>query len=114
MNSLIVSLVLAGTPYLDLREEARAVLQAECGSCHIGGPPTAKPGALAIFDLTRGDFADGLTEVQMASVRYRLESDLKESAQPRKVSAEDQKRVADFLAAELERRAAAARPPRRC
>lgn len=104
MNALLLSLALAAAPYLELREEARAVLQAECGLCHIGTLKTAKPGALQVFDLTRGDFADGLTEVQMASVRYRLGSDLKESAEPRKVSAEDQKRVAEFLEAELKRR----------
>jgi hypothetical protein len=104
VNALLLSLLLSAEPYLDLRESARAVLQAECGLCHIRGLKTAKAGALAIFDLTRGDFADGLTEVQMASVRSRLGSDLRESAEPRNVSAADQKRVADFLAAELERR----------
>ena len=104
VNALWVGMLLAAEPYLDLREHARAVLSAECGTCHTRGLPTAKDGALKIFDLTRGDFADGLTEVQMASVRYRLKSDLKESAAPRKVSAEDQKRVSDFLDAELLRR----------
>jgi hypothetical protein len=104
VNALVLSLVLSAEPYLDLRESARAVLQAECGLCHTRGLKTAKSGALGVFDLTRGDFADGLTEVQMASVRYRLSSDLKESAEPRKVPPEDQQRVAEFLAAELVRR----------
>lgn len=104
MNGLWVGMFLAATPYLELREEARAVLSVECGGCHTRGLPTAKPAALGVFDLTRGNFADGLTEAQMASVRSRLAGTLKESAQPRSVSADDQRRVAEFLEAELARR----------
>jgi hypothetical protein len=36
-------------------EEARALLSARCGTCHDPVHGTAKPGALAIFDLSRSD-----------------------------------------------------------
>lgn len=104
MNALWVGMLLAAAPYLELREEARAVLSVECGSCHTRGLPTAQEKALGVFDLTRGDFGSSLTELQMASVRHRLASDLKESAAPRSVSPADQRRVAEFLEAELSRR----------
>lgn len=104
MNALWVGMLLSAAPYLELREEARAVLSAECGACHTRGLPTAKEKALFVFDLTRGDFGSTLTEPQMASVRHRLASDLKESAEPRSVSPADQQRVAEFLEAELARR----------
>jgi hypothetical protein len=34
-----------------LREQVRALAKPHCGKCHLGSLPTAKPEALAVFDL---------------------------------------------------------------
>ena len=101
---LMVTVLLGAEPYLELREQARAVISTECGTCHTRGLKTAKEKALAVFDLTTGDFATSMSERQLDSAKFRLSSDLKESAQPRNVSKADQALFARFVAAELERR----------
>ena len=37
--------------HVRLRDDARLVLEAHCGQCHIGDYDTALPRALAVFDL---------------------------------------------------------------
>lgn len=102
--ALIVAQLLSAEPYVELRESARAVLSAECGSCHTRGLKTAKPKALAVFDLTAGEFAATMSEKQLESAKDRLASDLKEDASPRKVAPKDQELFTRFTAAELARR----------
>ena len=105
MIALLVSQLLAAEPYPDLRESARAVLSAECGSCHTKGLKSAKPKALLVFDLTAGEFAATMSEKQLDSAKSRLASDLKEDATPRAVPKKDQELFARFVTAELARRA---------
>jgi hypothetical protein len=103
MISLVATL-LAAEPYLELREQARGVLQRECGTCHNRALKTANAKALKIFDLTKGDFAAEMSEPQLSSAKSRLASDLKEDATPRDVPKADQERFARFVEAELARR----------
>lgn len=56
-----------------LREQARNVLETSCGRCHDGALATAKPAALAIYDLSKPDFAARMTPAQLASALRRLE-----------------------------------------
>jgi hypothetical protein len=45
-----------------IRTAAHAVLVAHCGECHEGHRSTAKPAALAIFDLDRADWPSRFDE----------------------------------------------------
>jgi hypothetical protein len=47
---------LAGPALLRARAEAHDMLARHCGSCHEGHQPTAKPAALAVFDLDQPDW----------------------------------------------------------
>ncbi|MBL8954455.1 MAG: hypothetical protein JNK82_26995 [Myxococcaceae bacterium] len=100
----LIATLLTAEPYIELREQARTLLQAECGSCHTRGLETAKPKALAVFDLTRSEFADGMTLEQLESAQWRLASDLKENEQPRAVSKAEQALFKRFAEAALLRR----------
>jgi mono/diheme cytochrome c family protein len=102
--SLVLMVLLGAEPYLDLRERARDVLSTHCGSCHTRGLKTAMPKALAIFELTLGDFAATMSPRQLESGKHRLASDLAEDATPRNVPKADQQLFARFVAAELARR----------
>jgi hypothetical protein len=95
MISLLATLLAAAEPYLDLREQARTVLQAECGTCHTRGLKTAKEKALKVFDLTRSDFAADMSEAQLETAKSRFDSN---------VSKADLELFARFAAAELARR----------
>jgi hypothetical protein len=46
----------AGPALLRARAEAHDMLARHCGSCHEGHQPTAKPAALAVFDLDQPDW----------------------------------------------------------
>src|SRR5438105_1181906 len=81
---------------------ARELLLVEGGGCHTRGLKTAKAKALVVFDLPRAEFAAAMNPQQFASVKFRLASDLKEDASPRKVSKADQEMLARFIAAELQ------------
>jgi mono/diheme cytochrome c family protein len=59
-------------PMAVARDEARFVLEQQCGTCHRSDQPTANPRALAVFDLDEPDFARGLTDAQLASAMSRL------------------------------------------
>lgn len=56
------------------RDDARAVLGRHCGSCHRASLPTAKLGALAVFDLDRPDFSATMSDVQLRDALHRLEN----------------------------------------
>jgi hypothetical protein len=57
-----------------LRAEAHTILGTFCGRCHDGKLATAKPKALAIFDLSRSDWADRLTDVRLDHMLGRMDS----------------------------------------
>ena len=88
---------LAGQPHQDAREVARTVALQHCGTCHDGRLPTAKPGALAIFNLATDEFAGDMGRFQMQSFMLRL---------ARKTSADERSAIREYLQSELARRAA--------
>jgi len=81
-----------------LRDDARAILKTRCGSCHDGDLATAKPAALAIYDLSKSTWADGLSAARLESMRRRIERS--------PASADDRARFAAFVEAELASKAA--------
>ena len=82
---------------LEWSEQARDALVPTCGTCHRSDLPTAKPGALAIFDLTKDVWWATLTEEHDAGLLRRVKGS---SAIPD----EDKHAVEAFLE-ELRRRA---------
>lgn len=62
----------AEPPLSQARDEARLVLEARCGACHVGAYPTAVPGALAIYDLSQTEWASTLTKPQREDILGRL------------------------------------------
>jgi hypothetical protein len=52
---------LAPGDHLAVREQVRGLAKTYCGTCHQASLPTAKPGALAIFDLDAEDWSSTLT-----------------------------------------------------
>src|SRR5262249_5416409 len=88
----------------ELREDARAVVSAHCGACHTGSLATAKPEALAVYDLEQPEWAALLSEAQLADAVSRLTNDGTTEA--------DRGRFERYVAAErAERAAAPACPP---
>jgi hypothetical protein len=55
-----------------LREEARALLERHCGECHVGTRPTARPGALAVFDLVQQDWSARMSVQQLSALERRI------------------------------------------
>src|SRR5688500_931975 len=54
-------------------ESARVILLNNCGACHLGTLPGAKPAAVAIFDLTEaGDWSRKLNSEQWKIAISRL------------------------------------------
>jgi hypothetical protein len=80
-----------------LRDGAREILKANCGSCHDGALSTAKPAALKVFDLQELEWAAGMSDQQLGRIIGRFQS----FGVPR----DDRKRVKAFIKAELARRA---------
>jgi hypothetical protein len=62
-----------------LRAEVREVIRPSCGSCHTSSLPTAKPKAVAVFDLTRDDWSSSMTSEQLKSFAARSK-DFREDA----------------------------------
>lgn len=48
-----------------VREQIRGHAKTHCGTCHQSTLPTARPAALAIYDLDRDDWASMLTEPRL-------------------------------------------------
>jgi hypothetical protein len=86
-----------------LREPARQALKASCGRCHDHARPTARPGALRIFDLREQDWSARVTDVQMDHIVARFDGF--------QMPPGDQAAVRKFLDAERARRAASLPPP---
>jgi hypothetical protein len=47
------------------RDEVRGYAKTYCGTCHQSSLPTAKPAALAIYNLDRDDWASMLTDERL-------------------------------------------------
>ena len=62
----------APEPRVVLREEARALVERHCGKCHVGTRPTARPAALAVFDLTEQDWSSRMSARQLGSLQRRV------------------------------------------
>ena len=56
-----------------LREQARRLLTAPCGKCHVGSRPTARPAALAVFDLEQADWSARMSARQLGSLQRRMD-----------------------------------------
>lgn len=50
---------------LAVREQVRGYARTHCGSCHIASLPTAKPAALAIYNLDAEEWSSTLTAAQL-------------------------------------------------
>ena len=61
-----------------LRDQVRALAEPHCGSCHQGSLPTAKPGALAVFDLERADWPTRRKTPQLDKFLGRIKGKLDE------------------------------------
>jgi hypothetical protein len=69
----------AAVPALgSLRDQVRALAQPHCGSCHQGSLPTAKAGALAVFDLERADWPTSMKTPQLDKFLGRIKGKLDE------------------------------------
>ena len=55
-----------------LREEARSLLERHCGECHVGTRPTARPAALAVFNLVEADWSARMSARQLGSLERRI------------------------------------------
>jgi len=56
---------LAPADRLAVREQVRGFARTYCGTCHQASLPTAKPAALAIFNLDAEDWSSTLTVAQL-------------------------------------------------
>ncbi len=59
-------------PRATTRQAAHDVLAEHCGECHEGHRPTAKPPALAIFDLDKPDWPQRFDDHKFQSALKRL------------------------------------------
>lgn len=64
--------VAAADPREATRHAAHDVLAQHCGECHEGHRPTAKPKALAIFDLDKPDWPSRFDDHKFKSALARL------------------------------------------
>ena len=56
---------LASGELQQVRERVREYAKTHCGACHIASLPTARPGALAIYDLDAKEWSSTLTAAQL-------------------------------------------------
>jgi hypothetical protein len=84
-----------------LRDDARLVLEARCGQCHIGSYPTALPRALAVYDLEETEWSARMTPAQHREALRRIDLGLGPEGEDLGVTDEERARVHAFLDAEL-------------
>jgi hypothetical protein len=88
------------TPPADLvalRDWTRDLAREHCGTCHIASLPTAKPAALAIYNLDAADWSATLSPQRLrAGFTRRLNGKLDEAGQ---------QRLRDFVESEIASRA---------
>ena len=56
---------------VSLRNDVKEIIRPECGSCHTSTLPTAKPGAVAAFDLVKDDWSGSMTTEQLQGFAKR-------------------------------------------
>ena len=54
-----------------LRVEVRRIIRGGCGSCHTTGLRTAKPAALAVFDLAQDNWSAPMTKAELHGLQRR-------------------------------------------
>lgn len=88
----MTALILAVALELAAADKARDALVPVCGGCHRSDLPSAKPGALAIFDLTKDSWWETIKAEQFDGLlrRVRGSSDITD---------EDKASVEDFVTA---------------
>lgn len=77
------------------RDRARDLLLQSCGSCHRSSLPTARPRALAVFDLDELDWQRRLTDEQVHELRRRARA-------TKEIDAWDQPTLDRFVACEID------------
>ena len=87
-----------------LLDDARLVLERNCGSCHIADYPTALPRALAVFDLRQQEWAARMSESKLRQLVPRLEGPVPPDGAPSSATDSERASVQRFVDAELERR----------
>ena len=90
--------------YVPLRDDGRLILERHCGLCHIRDYPTARPGALAVFDLRDPDWSARMSDAQLRSASFRLGEPLPPDGSPNDVSDEERALFRRFVDEELARR----------
>jgi hypothetical protein len=95
-----------------LREEARIVLEDNCGQCHQGTYPTALPRALAIFDLSDSDWSARMSKEQLRNASFRLTQPLPPDGEDNRSTARDRELFTRFVEMELARRSSTGPSPR--
>jgi hypothetical protein len=90
-----------------LRDEARAIIRAHCGHCHVGGDPKALPRALAIFDLDSCEWSAHMSVAQLGSLLDRLDMPPGEGPPGRSAATKEERATVErFVVAERARRSA--------
>lgn len=96
-----------------LRDDARKVLSAHCGSCHESHLQTAISGALAIFDLDEPEWAARMSNLQLSNAHWRLDQPLPPDGRASDATDQERARFQRYVAAETAARTKApACPPR--
>ena len=85
-----------------LRDDARLVLEANCGQCHIRDYDTALPRALAVFDLSELEWSATMSDAQLSDAAGRV-AGRRGPDGPLEISDEDVVRVQAFVDEELAR-----------
>lgn len=75
----------------DKAEKTLTVLKENCGKCHQSTLPTAKPKALAIFDLDKKLWHESVSEKHLESISERI-------GKKSEISSSDRTTVQEFLA----------------
>lgn len=70
--SLLLAAPAAADERAAARDQTRALLRAPCGACHASVEKTAKPAALAFFDLVDQEWAARLDADEFAIAKQRL------------------------------------------
>ena len=80
----------------------REILIQACGTCHLSTLDTAKPRALAVFDLKEQSWYGRMTEDQFRGLDHRVQAS--------KIDVWDKKLVGLFVRCQLENRCEASPP----
>jgi hypothetical protein len=83
------------------REEVRLLGKRHCGTCHQGSIASAKPAALAVFDLDKECWSSRMSSAQLQGFFERMNGELDDVTRPR---------VQAFVARVLARRAHGSAP----